>query len=234
MEVLKEYLQHMWAVMPALLKGAGLTIKITSFSVFFGVIIGLVVCLSRMSKRKWLNLPALAYIDVVRGTPLMVQIMMIYFGIPGLLSALLGSPVNVSGLVAGIIACSINSGAYVAEIIRGGIQSVESGQMEAARSLGMTHVQSMAYIILPQAFRNIVPPMGNEFIVLLKDSSLLSIIGVNELMQQGKLYAASSYAHFPAYLAIALVYLIMTFSISRLVGVIERRMRVSDRSTQTA
>lgn len=223
----------MWAVMPALLKGAGMTVQITAFSVFFGLILGLIVCLSRMSKRKWLNLPALAYIDVVRGTPLMVQIMMIYFGVPGLISAIVGEPMPISALVAGIIACSINSGAYVAEIIRGGIQSVDSGQMEAARSLGMSHVQSMTYVVLPQAFRNIVPPMGNEFIVLLKDSSLLSIIGVNELMLNGQLYAASSYAHFPAYLAIALVYLVMTFTISRIFGVIERRMQVSDRSTQT-
>lgn len=234
MEIIKEYAVHMWSVMPALLKGAGVTIQITAFSVFFGVIIGLIVCLSRMSKHKWLNLPALAYIDIVRGTPLMVQIMMIYFGVPGLLSALLGEPVPVSALMAGIVACSINSGAYVAEIIRGGIQSIDDGQMEAARSLGLSHFQSMFYIILPQAFRNIVPPMGNEFIVLLKDSSLLSIIGVNELMQNGKLYAASSYAHFPAYLAIALVYLLMTFSISRITGVIERKMKVSDRSSQSA
>lgn len=234
MEVLQEYFAHMWAVMPALLKGAALTVQITLFSVFFGVIIGLIVCLCRISKRKWLNLPALAYIDVVRGTPLLVQILMIYFGVPSLLSALLNTPVQVSGLTAGIIACSINSGAYVSEIIRAGIQSIDHGQMEAARSLGMNHVQSMIHVVLPQAFRNIVPPMGNEFIVLLKDSSLLSVIGVNELMQNGKLYAASEYAHFPAYLAIAVVYLIMTFSISRIVGVIEKRMKVSDRSTQSA
>lgn len=234
MEVLQEYLSHMWAVMPALLKGAALTVEITLFSVFFGVVIGLIVCLCRISKRKWLNLPALAYIDVVRGTPLLVQILMIYFGVPSLLSALFGSPIQVSGFTAGIIACSINSGAYVSEIIRAGIQSIDHGQMEAARSLGMNHVQSMIHVVLPQAFRNIIPPMGNEFIVMLKDSSLLSVIGVKELMQNGKLYAASEYAHFPAYLAIAVVYLIMTFSISRIVGVIEKRMKVSDRSTQSA
>jgi len=234
MEVLQEYLSHMWAVMPALLKGAALTVQITLFSVFFGVIIGLIVCLCRISKRKWLNLPALAYIDVVRGTPLLVQILMIYFGVPGLLSSIVGAPIQIPGLAAGIIACSINSGAYVAEIIRGGIQSIDSGQMEAARSLGMNHVQSMIHVILPQAFRNIVPPMGNELIVVLKDSSLLSVIGIKELMKEGRLYAASEYADFPAYLAIAVVYLIMTFSISRIVGVIEKRMKVSDRSTQSA
>ncbi len=187
-----------------------------------------------MSKSKWLSLPALGYIDVVRGTPLMVQILMIYFGIPGLLSELLGRPIQMSGVTAGVIACSINSAAYVSEIIRSGIQSIDSGQMEASRSLGMNHFQSMYHVVLPQAFRNIIPPMGNEFIVLLKDSSLLSIIGVNELMQQGKLYAASEYAHFSAYLAIALVYLVMTLSISRIVSIIEKRMSISDKSTQSA
>jgi polar amino acid transport system permease protein len=220
--------------MPDLMHGAVVTVEVTFMSVCFGGIIGLFICLCRMSKRRWLNLPALGYIDVVRGTPLMVQILMIYFGLPGLLSQVTGSPVTISGVTAGILACSINSGAYVAEIIRSGIQSIDSGQMEASRSLGLNYAQSMIYIILPQAFRNIIPPMGNEFIVLLKDSSLLSIIGVNELMLQGKLYAASEYAYFPAYLAIAIVYLVMTLSISRIVNLIEKRMKISDKSTQPA
>ncbi len=234
MDIILEYWGHMLAVMPDLLHGAVVTIKVTFLSVLFGGLIGLCVCLCRLSKRKWLSLPALGYIDIVRGTPLMVQILMIYFGMPGLLSQITGGPVTISGVTAGIIACSINSGAYVSEIIRSGIQSIDSGQMEASRSLGLNHAQSMMYVILPQAFRNIIPPMGNEFIVLLKDSSLLSIIGVNELMQQGKLYAASEYAYFPAYLAIAVVYLIMTLSISRIVSVIEKRMSISDKSKQSA
>ncbi len=234
MNTISEYGQHILAVLPDLLKGAVVTVEVTVLSVLFGGIIGLFVCLCRMSKSKWINLPALGYIDVVRGTPLMVQILMIYFGVPTLLSEIFGTPVKISGVTAGIIACSINSAAYVAEIIRSGIQSIDSGQMEASRSLGLNHAQSMIYVVLPQAFRNIIPPMGNEFIVLLKDSSLLSIIGVNELMLQGKLYAASEYAHFPAYLAIALVYLVMTLSISRIVSIIEKRMSISDKSTQPA
>jgi len=234
MNIVSEYWGHILAVMPDLMRGAIVTVEVTFLSVLFGGAIGLAICLARMSKRKWLNLPALGYIDVVRGTPLMVQILMIYFGMPGLLSQITGQPVTISGVTAGIIACSINSGAYVAEIIRSGIQSIDSGQMEASRSLGLNHAQSMVYVILPQAFRNIIPPMGNEFIVLLKDSSLLSIIGVNELMLQGKLYAASEYAYFPSYLAIAAVYLVMTLSISRIINVVEKRMSISDKSTQPA
>ncbi|MGL4853720.1 MAG: amino acid ABC transporter permease [Lentisphaeria bacterium] len=224
MELLNEYFRHFVAVMPKLLDGAIITVQATAISVFFGLVLGLFICLSRMSRFKILSFPALAYIDIVRGTPLLVQILMIYFGIPALLSSLFQSPINLAPLAAGIIACSLNSSAYVAEIIRGGIQSIDSGQMEAARSLGMNHFQSMRYIILPQAFRNIIPPMGNEFIVLLKDSSLLMVLGVNELMMQGKLYAAATYAHFPTYIAIASVYLVMTFTISRFVAYFEKRI----------
>lgn len=128
--------------------------------------------------------------------------------------------------MAAIIACSINSGAYVAEIFRAGIQSIEKGQMEAARSLGMTRGQAMRYVILPQAFRRVVPPLGNEFIALMKDTSILSAIGVEELVRKGQLYVAVTYQPFPIYMGIALVYLVLTLTISRWVAYTERRLGV--------
>ena len=228
MSIFESYVGHIVAVMPSLLQGALITIEVTSLSVFFGTIIGIFVALGKMSSRKALRWPSMTYIDVIRGTPLLVQILLFYYGIPGLISGLTGQPLRVDPILAGVFVCSINSGAYVAEIVRAGIQSVDRGQMEAARSLGMTHSQSMKKIILPQAFKNILPPMGNEFIVLLKDSSLLAIIGVPELLQSGRLYIATTFASFPVYIGVALVYLVLTLSISKLIDYLERRLGVSD------
>jgi His/Glu/Gln/Arg/opine family amino acid ABC transporter permease subunit len=230
MEVLKGYLNHMIAVLPVLLKGAVYTVEITVTSVFFGVIIGLVMSLGKMSKNPVLRIPSIMYIDFIRGTPLMVQILLFYYGVSGLLAQITGGPVRFEPLLSGVVVCSLNSGAYVAEIFRAGIQSIDKGQMEAARSLGMTHGMAMRYVILPQAFRRIIPPLGNEFITLLKDSSLLSVIGVMELLQSGRLYVAKTYASFPVYITVSLVYLAMTVSITRLVAWGERRLGISDRS----
>lgn len=230
METLVKYFYHISTVMPLLIKGAVLTVQITALAVFFGTIIGLVISLMKISSSKILKILSSIYVDFIRGTPLLIQILLIYFGIPGVIREITGETFRMAPLLAGAIACSINSGAYVAEIFRSGIQSIERGQMEAARSLGMTKSQAMISIILPQAIKRVVPPMGNEFITLLKDSSLLSVIGVHELTRQGQLYIAASFATFPIYLAIAFVYLIMTLSISRLVSYLERRMSLSDRS----
>ena len=156
---------------PVLLVGALVTIKITAISVALGVVIGLVVGVARISQVKPLRLLAMAYIDFLRGTPLLVQIFLIYFALPVI------SGQRVDPFFAAITACSINSGAYVAEIFRSGIQSIDKGQMEAGRSLGMTWLQTMWHIILPQAVKRVIPQIGNEFIALLKDSSLVSVIG---------------------------------------------------------
>lgn len=230
LEVLQSYIGHMITVFPQLMRGAGVTIQITSFSVFFGIIIGLFMSLGKLSKNPFFRIPSVIYIDFIRGTPLFVQILLFYFGLPGLMSEITGTSFRVEPIFASIVVCSLNSGAYVAEIFRAGIQSVERGQMEAARSLGMTHNQAMRYVILPQAFKRIVPPLGNEFIVLLKDTSILAAIGVQELTRHGQLYAAATYASFPSYMGVALVYLVMTLSISRVVNWTERRLGVSDRS----
>lgn len=222
-------MQHLINVMPQLLKGAVITIQITSLSVLFGMLIGLIMSLGKLSKNPLFKIPAIIYVDFIRGTPLFVQILLFYYGIPQLVREYTGNPFNIEPIIAAVLVCSLNSGAYVAEIFRAGIQSIERGQMEAARSLGMNHSLAMRHIILPQAFKRIVPPLGNEFIVLLKDTSLLSVIGVIELTQSGRLYVAATYAAFPAYIGVALVYLVMTLSISRLVSWTERRLGVSDR-----
>lgn len=126
-----------------------------------------------------------------------------------------------------IVVCSLNSGAYIAEIFRSGIQSIDKGQMEAARSLGMNHKKAMQYIILPQAVKRVIPPLCNEFIVLLKDTSLLAVIGVTEIMKVGQIYTSTSYAPFPAYIGVACVYLILTFTISRVVHYVEVKWNMS-------
>ena len=132
--------------------------------------------------------------------------------------------------IAAIAACSINSGAYVAEIFRAGIQSIDNGQMEAGRSLGLSWMQTMRYIIIPQAFKRVIPPLGNEFIALLKDSSLVSVIGFEELTRRGQLAIARTYASLEIWLCVAFIYLIMTLSISRFVAYLERRYRIDDRN----
>ena len=216
--------------MPLLLVGAVTTIWITAIAVSVGVLIGLVVGVARLSENVLIRGLSRIYIDCIRGTPLLVQILIIYLGIPNLLFVITKQQMPINVYVAGITACAINSGAYVAEIVRAGIQSIDRGQSEAARSLGMTRAQTMRYIILPQALKRIIPPLGNEFIAMLKDTSLLSVIGVEELTRKGQLYIAVTFASFPVYLGILLMYLAMTLSISRLITLAERRLAVSDRS----
>ena len=208
---------------PLLLVGAGVTIKITALSVALGVVIGLFVGIARISRIKLLRVLAAIYVDFFRGTPLLVQIFLVYFALP----AITGQ--RVDPFVAAIGSCGINSGAYVAEIFRAGIQSIDKGQMEAGRSLGMTWVQTMRYIIVPQAFKRVIPPLGNEFIALLKDSSLVSVIGFEELTRRGQLIIAKTYGSLEIWLSVAVIYLAMTLTISRFVAYLERRYKTDDR-----
>ena len=202
---------------PLLVAGAGITIEITALSVFFGMLIGIVVALVRLSDFKILRWLGNVYVDFIRGTPLLIQIFLVYFALPSIIGH------RVDAFFAAISACSINSGAYVAEVFRGGIQSIDVGQMEAGRSLGMTWWQTMRYIILPQAFKRIIPPLGNEFIAMLKDSSLVSVIGFEELTRRGQLIIARTYASFEIWMAVAIIYLILTFTVARLTGLLERK-----------
>lgn len=208
---------------PPLLVGAGVTIKITALSVALGVVIGLFVGIARISRIKLLRVLAAIYVDFFRGTPLLVQIFLVYFALPVITGQ------RVDPFVAAIGSCGINSGAYVAEIFRAGIQSIDKGQMEAGRSLGMTWVQTMRYIIVPQAFKRVIPPLGNEFIALLKDSSLVSVIGFEELTRRGQLIIAKTYGSLEIWLSVAVIYLAMTLTISRFVAYLERRYKTDDR-----
>ncbi|MBS4912656.1 MAG: amino acid ABC transporter permease [Veillonella sp.] len=209
-----------WDNFPLLLAGAGITIQITAMSVGCGFIIGMFASLARLSRFKIVRILVKCYVELFRGTPLLVQIFMIYFALPKLLH----QPIN--PYVAAVTACSINSGAYVSEIFRAGIQSIDKGQMEAGRSLGLTWAQTMRYIIMPQAFKAIIPPLGNEFIAMMKDTSLVSVIGFEELTRRGQLIIARTYGSFEIWSAVALIYLIMTLSISQLVAYLERRYKI--------
>ncbi len=203
--------------LPLLAVGAWVTIEITAVSVAIGVMIGLFVGVAELSRYRYLRVPAKLYVDFIRGTPLLVQIFIIYFAMPIILG------VRIEPFVAAVAACSINSGAYVAEIFRAGIQSIDKGQSEAGRSLGLTWTQTMVHIVIPQAFRRTIPQLGNEFIAMLKDSSLVSVIGFEELTRKGQLIIASTYGSLEIWSAVAVIYLIMTLSISRFVAYLEKR-----------
>ena len=204
--------------LPLLIVGAGITVQITAISVGLGLVIGMFVGIARICHVKVLRALATVYIDLLRGTPLLVQIFLIYLALPMVVGQ------RVDPFIAAITACGINSGAYIAEIFRAGIQAIDEGQMEAGRSLGMTWVQTMRYIIVPQAFKNIVPPLGNEFIALLKDSSLVSVIGFEELTRRGQLIIARTYGSLEIWITVALIYLVMTLTISRFVSYMEKRL----------
>ncbi|RVU71054.1 MULTISPECIES: ABC transporter substrate-binding protein/permease [Lactobacillus] len=206
---------------PYFVKGVWYTIVITIFSVLIGVILGTILALMRLSKIKLVHWLAVCYIEFVRGTPQMVQILFIYFGVGYLIS-------NLSAVMAGIIAIGLNSGAYVAEDIRSGINSIAKGQTEAARSLGLSQAKTYRYVVIPQALKNIWPALGNEFITLLKDSSLVSVIGVSELMYQTQLIQTSTYRGvLPLFIAM-IIYFIMTFTLSRILNHFEKRMKHND------
>lgn len=205
---------------PLLLEGALITVEITSLSVGFGFVIGILLALARLSSFRIARWFVAIYVDFIRGTPLLVQIFLLYFALPLLTGQ------RIEPFFAAIAACSLNSGAYIAEIFRSGIQSIDVGQMEAGRSLGLTWWQVMRFVILPQAFKRVVPPLGNEFIAMLKDSSLVSVIGFEELTRRGQLIISRTYATFEIWLAVAFMYLIMTLVISRLVSYLERRYKI--------
>ncbi|WP_330390441.1 amino acid ABC transporter permease [Paramaledivibacter caminithermalis] len=204
------------------INGTGITLFLSLFGVIFGVIIGVFLALMKMSKKSFFSMIASAYIEIIRGTPLLVQLFIIYIGLPKV------TGIPFTDLSIGIIAVSLNSAAYVAEIIRAGIQSIDKGQMEAARSLGMTHSMGMRLIIIPQAFKNILPALGNEFIVLVKESAIVSVIGIHDLMYNADTVRGISFKPFTPLFIAAIIYFIITFSLSKLVGILERRLRAGD------
>ncbi len=192
-----------------IVKGVPWTILLTVLSFLFGLIGGTLVAIALISPYKWLKIICRIYVDFFRGTPMLVQLFLIYFGLPGLFREI-GLNIDLDRLPAALFALSLNVAAYLAEIMRGGIQSIDNGQWEACSSLGMSPVQTMREVIFPQAFRRMLPPLGNEFITLIKDTSLAAVIGFEELFRQGQLMVATTYKAFEIYIAVALVYLVLT------------------------
>jgi His/Glu/Gln/Arg/opine family amino acid ABC transporter permease subunit len=210
------------------LQGTIITILLAVFAVVFGTILGLVISLLRRSKFKPLTAIATAYVEFVRGTPLLVQIYIIYIsfpkinGLPKILS------IDMADLLVGVIALALNSAAYVSEIIRAGIEAVDKGQMEAARSLGMNQRLAMFEVVIPQAFKNILPALGNEFISVIKESSMVSVIGVGELMYKASTVRGNTALGLEPILVAAVIYFAITFTLTRGLGYVERRMKASD------
>jgi glutamine transport system permease protein len=209
-----------WESIPVLLVGVKLTIWITFFGLLIGFFLGTLAGLGKTVRSQILNKISAVYIETIRGTPLMVQVMFIYFGLP------MAVGTRVPPLVAGVTAIALNSGAYIAEIVRGAIQSIDRGQTEAGRSIGLTRFQTVLYVIWPQAFKRMIPPLGNQFIISLKDTSLLVVIGVGELTRTGQEIIAVNFRAFEVWTTVALMYLVLTLTLSKLLAVTEKRLEI--------
>jgi len=206
------------------LEGVPVTVGVSLLSVILGLAIGLLLALMQRSGNKVLNALASIYIEVIRGTPMLVQSLVLAYGIPQLLQSK-GLMFRWEALVIpAILVCGMNSGAYVAEIIRSGLQAVDKGQMEAARTLGMSKSLAMRLIIIPQAIKIVLPSLCNEFITLIKETSVLSYVGVVEILRKGTLWNAATFHTFQAYIGVALVYMLLTIPLSKLIKYVEKRM----------
>lgn len=211
---------------PILFSAFLVTLQATMLSIIFASVIGLIFGMLNASKSKIAKTIATIYIDVIRGIPLLVLTFFIYFGIPPLLKdiGLIPDSYKLPQMTAGVIALSLNAGAYMAEIVRGGIQSVDKGQMEAARSLGMTRGRAMLKVVLPQAIRTMIPSIINQFIITLKDTSIVSVIGLNELTKIGEIIVAKNFMFTELWASIAIIYLVVITILSKIATVMERRI----------
>ena len=205
---------------PLFLEGATTTVLLSFFSVIVGVGCGTLMALARLSSNKFLSKAVKVYIDIIRGTPLLVQLYLVYFG--------LATVLDLNDFVSGVIAVSVNTTAYIAEIIRSGIQSVDKGQMEAARSMGMPKRMAMRQIILPQAMKNILPAIGNEFATLIKETSIVSLIGIHDLMYSSDTVRGATFTVFIPLLMTAFLYFVMTTMIAFFMDKLERKLQASD------
>jgi len=196
--------------------GVVITFQVTVMSILCACVIGLITGLGRVSRNKAINLLASTYVEIIRGIPLLVQLFYIYYA--------LGRFLNVHDLTAAIIAMSVCYGAYMGEVFRAGITAIDKGQTEAARSLGFNTKQTMFLVILPQAWRTILPPVGNEFIALLKDTSLVSILAVSDLLRRGREFSSETFLYFETYTMVALIYLVITLILSKGVSIMEARL----------
>ncbi|RWR13961.1 amino acid ABC transporter permease [Siminovitchia fortis] len=204
--------------LPDLTKGLYYTLLISVVGLLIGFALGALFGIGRVAKNKIFYMISTVYVEVIRGTPVLVQAIWIFFALPLIIGK------NLDSITAGIIVIAVNSGAYIAEIVRGAVQSIDKGQMEAGRSLGLNHQQTMLHIIWPQAFKRMIPPLGNQFIISIKDTSLLSVILVPELIFQGRLIAANHFNAVEIYTTVALFYLVITFSLSMILRFFERRL----------
>ena len=204
------------------LEGLGGTLSLAAITVFFGMIFGAVLAIIKLSKSKIVQFISTAYIEIIRGTPLLLQLYFFWLFLPKYL------PFEISDWTCIVIALVINSSAYVAEIIRAGIQAVDKGQMEAAKSLGMSDVHMMTRIIFPQAVKNILPALGNEFIMMVKETSLASVFFINDLMTSYQMIKSATFKPIAPLMITAVIYFIVTFSLSKVVKVMEGRLSVSD------
>ncbi|SDH96872.1 amino acid ABC transporter membrane protein, PAAT family (TC 3.A.1.3.-) [Vibrio xiamenensis] len=200
--------------------GLWVTIKISFISLFFAIVLGLVFGLMRVAKNQTARDLSLTYVELIRGTPLLVQIFIVYFFI--------GTVLDFDRFTAGVVALSVFTGAYVAEIVRAGIQSIPPGQMEAARSLGMTYPKAMMYVVLPQALKRTLPPLAGQFINLIKDSSLVSVISITDLTKAGREVVSGSFAPFEVWFTVAALYLVVTGTLSWAIQRLEKRLSASD------
>lgn len=209
------------------LDGAKMTLYISLITVICGSILGSLLFFMKSSslhiwKIKPLKVLASIYIEIIRGTPMLLQIMIVYAGSEMVFG------IDLTALTSAIVAISLNSAAYVSEIVRAGIEAVDKGQMEAARSLGMNKTQAMILVVIPQAIRNILPAIGNEFVTIIKESSMASVIGVGELMFAAKIVTGATYIPLTPLIVSAMFYFVMTFSLGRLMSYIERRLKAGD------
>ncbi len=198
-------------------RGIPTTVWVSLVAVLIGVVFGLLLAFMRMAKNTVIRGISHVYVDIVRGTPMVVQAFILAYGIPQILQENVFYFRWADLVIPAVLVCGFNSAAYMAEVMRSGIQAVNKGQMEAARSLGMSKGMAMRLIIMPQAVKIILPAIGNEFVTLIKETSVLSFVGVVEIMRQGTLYNASTYQTFPAYIGVALAYLILTLPLSKLI-----------------
>ncbi len=213
------FLELTYEIMPGLLKGAVVTLELTACSISLGFVLGIALALGRLYGKRPVSLLCAGYIEFFRGTPLLVQLLILYYGLPPY-------GIRLSSFVAGILGLGLNSAAYQAEYFRGAIQSVSQGEIMAARAIGMSRFKAIMNIVLPQMLRIVIPSWSNELIYTLKYSSVAYMIGVPELMAQGKFIAAQNFRYFEVFLVVGFTYLIAVVILSRILGVVEKRVRI--------
>ncbi|ADZ85154.1 amino acid ABC transporter permease [Cellulosilyticum lentocellum] len=221
-EMIVEFFSTVLNFMPKFLPGVWMTLQLSFYSILLGTLFGLLATILKLSKKKILMQLIDCYITIVRGTPLLLQLIFIFSALPQL-------GIEFDSFSSAIIGLAFHSGAYISEIFRGAIESIDKGQNEAAKALGMTKLQAMRRIILPQAFKRSIPALGNQFIIAIKDSSLASAITITEIIMLTRQYASIKFDAFPIFFVAALYYLIITLSLTKLLAYIEKRLKVNER-----